>query len=205
MTLAGPSGIFPDLTDPKTLTNLATAVYGGLSLGTDMYPQSGLALWVDSVATVTPPPARRRLLQGTPAANETLELAVLALTLQELAGRPPSTELAARIEDGSAADGVSEHLVKAGVLAAEHVGKLSLGLIGAVSRTKLAEMLDKKDGNPAFNLVPVGACDGRRSAHCRSIACPLAAIWTTACLIGMASTKLHSISQAGILAGPMPC
>jgi hypothetical protein len=169
MTLAGPRGIFPDLTDSRTLTKLATAVYGGLSLGTDMYPQSDLALWVDSLATVSPPPARRRLLQGTPAENETLEVAVLAYTLQKVAGLPPSTELAARIDDGIASDGVSEHLVKAGVLAVEHVGKMSLGLIGAVSRTKLAEMLQKKDGTPAFNLVPVGACVWRLQ-DCRSTA-----------------------------------
>jgi hypothetical protein len=191
MTLAGPSSVFPDLTNPKTITKLATAVYGGLSLGTDMYPQSGLALWVDSLATVLPPSARRRLLQGTPAANETLEVAVLAYTLQKLTGLPPSTDLAARIEDGTAADGVSEHLVKAGVLAPEHVGKLSLGLIGAVSRTKLAEMLEKKDGNPAFNLVPVGAtCRGLLQCMLPLCRMPSGAICTTTCLIGLACTAL---------------
>lgn len=61
-----------------------------------------------------------------------------------------------RIEDGTATDGVSEALVSVGLVDEEHVGKLSLGLVGAVTRERLAEMLERKEGNSAFNLVPVG-------------------------------------------------
>jgi hypothetical protein len=97
------------------------------------------------------------LLQDSLPANETTEVAVLAYTLLKTADLPDSATLEARIEGGSAADGVSEALVASGLVAAEHVGKLSLGLIGSVSREKLEAILERREGNPALNLVPVGA------------------------------------------------
>lgn len=138
---------------------MSQALYASLALP-GAYPLSGLSLWVDSTTTLpnSGPAARRMLLQDTLPANETAEFAVLAYTLKKTPDLPDSATLAARIEDGSAADGVSEALLTTGLVAAEHVGKLSLGLIGSVSRAKLAAILERRQGNPALNLVPVGAC-----------------------------------------------
>jgi hypothetical protein len=118
------------------------------------YPVSGISLFLES-STATPDstPARRKLL----AANTT-EVAVLGYTLERTPELPASDKLAALINDGTATDSVSTKLVSVGLVKPENVGKLQLGLLPAVPREKLAEMLANKDNKdkPAFSLVPVG-------------------------------------------------
>lgn len=161
--MAGPGDVFPNLNDPSSRLLLAQAVHSGLSLGA--YPVSGISLWIDSTATLpASTPARRRLLQANLPANETVEVAVLGYNLEVTPELPKSDDLAARIEDGSATDGISAQLVAVGLVKEEHVGRIALGLIGKVSRDRLTEMLARKDGNPAFDLVPAGELENFSTA-----------------------------------------
>lgn len=83
---------------------------------------------------------------------------MLGYTMERTPELPASDTLAALINDGTATDFVSTNLVSVGLIKPENVGKLQLGLLPAVPREKLAEVLANKDNKdtPAFSLVPVG-------------------------------------------------
>jgi hypothetical protein len=170
VTMAGPGDALPDFSDARNFDLLAQAIRSGLSLESS-YPLGAISVWLDSSAILPAAPARRRLLQDGLPANGTLEVAVLGYTLVKTPELPDDADLAARIEDGTATDGLSEALVGVGLVAKEHVGRLSLGLIGAVTRERLAEMLERRDGNPAFSLVPVGTSTLREAKLCMRHAC----------------------------------
>lgn len=71
---------------------------------------------------------------------------------------PSEAELADRVENGTAVDDFSSQLVAVGLVPVGNAGRLSAGLLSlrANTREKLAALLEGKDGNPAFSLVPVG-------------------------------------------------
>ena len=156
MVLAGPASIIGDLTDASRLALIAAAVHGGLGLDSS-YPVDSITMWVDSATTVSPA-AGRRLLQTTPdsAGNETMQVSVLGYSMAKAPVLPSADDLAALMDNATVADAFSQELVKKGLVSEERAAKLSVGLTSARSREALEARLEGKDGNPAFNLVPVG-------------------------------------------------
>ena len=117
---------------------------------------------------------------------------MLGYTMERTPELPASDTLAALINDGTATDFVSTNLVSVGLIKPENVGKLQLGLLPAVPREKLAEVLANKDNKdkPAFSLVPVGELTN-------SVLC-----WVACCLPACRGFRVLSASACTLQSCP---